>query len=99
MQELIEFEARSNFDRNITIRLSIRKRIDLETLKSFFADYQINWEATEFMFRKGVDRVQYFYLKCGTNEDAKRIYENRAELCIKMGGYLKQKPLMQILSA
>lgn len=77
-QDLLEFEHRKNYDRSLTIRVSIRQRTTKEELKVIFKDYYVNWEAVDFFFRKGVEKIQFVYLQCFNNDEASRLYEHRS---------------------
>jgi hypothetical protein len=94
MQEILEFEHRKNFDRSRTVRISIRQRITKTELKNIFEEisgseefstnqYNIDWDNLEFLFRKGVDKIQFIYLQCATNDDARRLYEDRGKIMKK----------------
>lgn len=96
MNEILEFEHRKNFDRSKTVRISIRQRISKNELKNIFEEvsgteqfsltgnqYNIDWDNIELLFRKGVDKIQFIYLQCASNQDARRLYEDRGKIMKK----------------
>lgn len=90
MQEVLEFEHRKDFDRALTIRVSVRQRLAKYELRSIFEEegeniYNVNWDSVDFLFRKGVEKIQFIYLQCASNEDARRLYEDRGKLMKKWG--------------
>ncbi len=56
---------------------------NLNTSGNISQSYNINWDNIEFLFRKGVEKIQFIYLQCATNDDAKRLYEDRGKLIKK----------------
>ena len=86
MSELFEFEQHlKNFDKTKTIRLTLRKRITKLELKTMFEEegYKIDWENLEIKFKESVGKIQYVYLPCTSNEEAKRLYEDRSKIIKK----------------
>ncbi len=90
MQEIIEFEHRKNFNRSRTVRISIRQRISKSELRNIFEEfdlisqsYGIDWDNLDFLFRKGVEKIQFVYLQCSSNEEARRLYEDRGKIMKK----------------
>lgn len=88
MQDLLEYEHRSNFDRSLTIRVCLKQRLNRKELEKIFESYEINWESTKFLFRKGVEKIQFVYLVCKSNTEAKRIYDDRTKIIKKWGNFL-----------
>jgi len=91
MQEILEFELRKNFDRTRTIRITVRQRITKFELRNSLEEkenyYDINWDNVEFIFRKGIEKIQYIYLQCNTNESARRLYDDRSQIIKKLEKY------------
>ena len=86
MRELFEFEMNMNqFDRTRTVRLSIRKRITKSELRKMFEEdgYSIDWDGMTFKFNESVQKLQYVYLTCTSNEEAKKIYDDRTKIIKK----------------
>ena len=85
MQDIIEYEQRKGFDRSVTIRLCLKQRINQKEIEKNFENYEINWENINFLFRKGVEKIQFVYLTCKSNSEAKKIYDDRAKIIKKWG--------------
>jgi hypothetical protein len=87
MNAILAFEHRKDFDRSRTVRVSLRTRLTKHELKIIFEDgehgFNIDWDNCEFFFRRGVEKIQYVYLQCKTNEDARKLYEERGRLMKK----------------
>jgi hypothetical protein len=82
---MLEFEHRKNFERSLTLRLAIRQRISKFELQNIFEGYKylINWDNCEFLFRKGIEKIQFIYLPCISNEAAQTIYSKRSDIIKK----------------
>lgn len=78
IKELLEFENSRNFDRETTVRVNIRQRMTKSELKEIFDGYSIDWDKVEILFRKGLEKIQFIYLQCTSNEESRRLYEDRA---------------------
>jgi hypothetical protein len=85
MQDLLEFEQRKGFDRSITIRVCLKQRLNQKEIEKIFESYEISWENTQFLFRKGVEKIQFVYIICKNNNEAKRIYDDRTKIIKKWG--------------
>jgi hypothetical protein len=84
-QDMLEFEHRKGFDRSTTLRLTLRQRISKMELQNIFEGYKhlINWDNCEFLFRKGIEKIQFIYLLCITNEAAQTVYSKRSDIIKK----------------
>ena len=87
MQDILNYEQLyRNFDRTRTVRVSIRKRITKHAIKEIFEEnggYEIDWDNIEIKFNTGINKIQYLYLICKSNESAKKLYEDKSKLTKK----------------
>lgn len=85
MQDILEFEHRKSFDRSVTIRVCLKQRLNQKEIEKIFESYEILWDKTQFLFRKGVEKIQFLYLICKSNLEAKKIYDDRTKIIKKWG--------------
>ena len=87
MGVMLDFEHRKNFDRSRTVRICLSDRIAKVELRAIFNNwescYSIDWDNLEFSFRKGFEKIQFVYLVCKTNEDARKLFEDTEKIMKK----------------
>jgi hypothetical protein len=94
---MLEFEHRKGFDRSITLRITVRQRVSKNELQNFFEGYKhlINWDNCEFLFRKGIEKIQFIYIQCISNEAAQTIYSKRSDIIKRNKLDITIHPLME----
>ncbi len=77
---MLEFENSKNFDRTKSIRIGLYQLITKDQLKQIFESYSIEWDKTEILFKRELNKIQFIYLICSSNEEAKKLYNEREKI-------------------
>jgi len=80
---LSEFEDSQGFDRKKVIRIVSRRGLKEHELKQVLSEYNIEWESMKIWYNQDTYRIQYIYLPCRTEDEAKRLLLNRHLLSTK----------------
>jgi len=69
------------------LKITINQRINKHELLQIFNNYLIDWDAVEYMFKKEVGKIEYIYLKCVSDEEAMRLYNDKSNLFKKYSNF------------
>lgn len=82
---LMDFEEQNEFDPRVTIRLKLRRSVKEYDLQKLFNGYEIRWGDLKIYYSHETGRIQFIYLLCSTQDEAKRVYQNRHHIASKLG--------------
>ncbi len=79
------FEETKNFDRSRTLRIHGRKLIRRYDLEKAFEGIKVDWDKLQIYYHYGAHRIQYVYLVFKTQEEAKKVLEEKHIYTLRLG--------------
>lgn len=81
------FEETRNFDRTRTLRIHCRKLVRRYDLEKAFDGTKVEWDKLQIYYHYGAHRIQYVYLVFASQEEAKRVLEDKHIYMVRLGTY------------